>query len=87
MHLSCYTALWMRDDPVDHRLFQASGYDLVYCPTDAMRADGLTKAYDSTPKWNHAVWLMGMRYGPDDKPPPVPVKAKPTPSQEVDTEQ
>jgi hypothetical protein len=76
LYRSCYTALWLRDDPIDHMLFQASGYNLEYCNTESMRADGLTKAYDSTPKWQHAIYMMGMRYGPDDRPPPIPVKAK-----------
>ena len=84
LYRSCYTALWMRDDPIDLKLFQASGYDLEYCSTESMRADGLTKAYDSTPKWQHAIWLMGMRYGPDDKPPPIPIKTKSVPPQELD---
>ena len=84
LYRSCYTALWLRDDPIDHMLFQASDYALEYCNTDSMRADGLTKAYDSTPKWQHAIYMMGMRYGPDDRPPPIPVKTKSVPPPELD---
>ena len=53
---------------------------MVNCPTLDMRADGLTKAYDTVAKWNYAVCMLGMQYGPDDLPvpPPPDCKIKPT---------
>ena len=63
-----YTALWMRDDPIDRTFMDATGFELLNCPTSEMRADGLTKFYETKAKWDYAVYMLGMRYSPDDEP-------------------
>ena len=37
-----------------------------------MRADGLTKFYETKAKWDYAVYMLGMKYSPDDEPVPPP---------------
>ena len=73
---SMYSSLWMRDDPIERKFLEACGFSLKNCPTLDMRADGLTKPYDSAAKWNYAIWMLGMRYGPDDPKPPPPPSGK-----------
>ena len=67
-----YSALWMRDDPIDRNFMDATGFELLNCPTSEMRADGLTKFYETKAKWDYAVFMLGMKYSPDDEPVPPP---------------
>ena len=68
----------MRDDPIERTFLDACGFHLHNCPTADMRADGLTKPYDTKAKWDYAVWMLGMRYSPDQAPVPPPPTGKPT---------
>ena len=69
----------MRDDPIDRQFLDATGFELVNCPTSEMRADGLTKFYETKAKWDYAVYMLGMKYSPDDPPVPPPKDIKKLP--------
>ena len=72
LYRSMYSSLWMRDDPIDRNFMDATGFELMNCPTSEMRADGLTKFYETKAKWDYAVYMLGMKYSPDDDPVPPP---------------